>query len=84
MSSPHGPERPAPREDTVPDPCGCKARQEALNGMVPGLGDRVAAVAEPIKKGMGQMPAMLRPDMKSIVWLLIGAFVVPKLMTMVR
>jgi len=26
------------------------------------------------------MPEILRPDMKSIVWLLIGAFVVPIVM----
>lgn len=59
------------------DDCGCRARQEWLNEHVPGLGDRVATVAEPIKEGMDDMPEILRPDMKSLVWLAIGAFVVP-------
>ncbi len=59
------------------DDCGCAARQAWLNERVPGLGDRVATVAEPIKEGVEQMPAILRPDMKSLVWLAIGAVVVP-------
>ncbi|WP_433478144.1 hypothetical protein ACQPZP_14585 [Spirillospora sp. CA-142024] len=59
------------------DDCGCRARQEWLNGQVPGLGDAVAEVAEPIKKEMDKMPEILRPDMKSLVWLAIGAVVVP-------
>lgn len=59
------------------DDCGCRARQEWLNSQVPGLGDAVAVVAEPIKEGMDTMPEILRPDMKSLVWLAIGALVVP-------
>lgn len=57
--------------------CGCAARKSWLNRQVPGLGDRVATVAEPIKEGMETMPEILRPDMKSLVWLAIGAVVVP-------
>jgi hypothetical protein len=30
------------------------------------------------------MPEILKPDLKAIVWLGIGAFVVPRLLTMVR
>lgn len=67
-----------------PDPCGCKARQAALNSAVPGLGDRVAVVAEPIYERWQAMPSVLKPDMKSLVWLAIGAFLVPRLLTMVR
>jgi hypothetical protein len=29
------------------------------------------------------MPAILKPDMKAVVWLLVGAFVVPKVMAAV-
>lgn len=57
--------------------CGCAARRAWLNDRVPGLGDHVATVAEPIKEGMETMPEILRPDMKSLVWLAIGALVVP-------
>jgi hypothetical protein len=59
------------------DDCGCKARQAWLNERVPGLGDRVADVAEPIKREVEDMPDILRPDLKSLVWLAIGAVVVP-------
>lgn len=30
------------------------------------------------------MPAILKPDAKAIVWLAIGALVVPRLLTVVR
>ena len=30
------------------------------------------------------MPSVLKPDMKALVWLALGAFVVPKVMGMVR
>lgn len=30
------------------------------------------------------MPPVLKPDMKAVVWLLIGAFVAPKVMAAVR
>jgi hypothetical protein len=30
------------------------------------------------------MPEILRPDAKAIVWLALGAFVLPKAMTMIR
>ena len=59
------------------DDCGCAARKAWLNRHVPGLGDRVEVVAEPIKREMDKMPEILRPDMKSLVWLAIGAVVVP-------
>jgi hypothetical protein len=57
--------------------CGCSARRDWLNGRLPGLGDRVARVAEPIYERWKAMPEMLRPDLKSLVWLAIGAIVVP-------
>jgi len=30
------------------------------------------------------MPSILKPDMKSLVWLAVGALVVPKVLAMVR
>lgn len=30
------------------------------------------------------MPELLKPDMKAIVWLAIGAFVLPKVLVMVK
>lgn len=88
MSSPHGPA--TDRDDTPvppapePRPCGCQERQAALNGVVPGLGDAVKVVADPIYERWLDMPSVLKPDMKSLVWLAIGAFIVPRLLTMVR
>lgn len=29
------------------------------------------------------MPAILKPDLKAVVWLAIGAFAVPKIMAMI-
>jgi hypothetical protein len=64
--------------------CGCKKRQEYLNGKVPGLGDAVRVVAEPVADVIGykgrvrKMPEILKPDMKSLVWLAIGTLVVAR------
>lgn len=33
---------------------------------------------------MPAIPAVLRPDMKSVVWLLIGAFVAPMVLRKLR
>lgn len=30
------------------------------------------------------MPPVLKPDMKAVVWLLIGAFALPKIMAVVK
>jgi len=30
------------------------------------------------------MPTVLKPDMKALVWLALGAFVVPKVLSMVK
>lgn len=64
--------------------CGCEGRRSRLNEMRPGLGDQVARVAEPVKETIQVMPTILRPDLKSLVWLAIGALVVPRILTMVR
>lgn len=71
--------------------CGCAERQARLNAYVPGLGDKVAFVLQPfapvvnrISQGDNVMPDILRPDMKSLVWLAIGAFVVPMVLRMVK
>jgi len=68
--------------------CGCKTRQARLNHFVPGLGDKVATVLNPIQtvicKGEKSMPDILKPDMKAIVWLAIGAFAVPFVLKMVK
>jgi hypothetical protein len=50
--------------------CGCEGRRERLNHWWPGLGDKV-------KEGITEMGNLLRPDMKAIVWLALGALVLP-------
>lgn len=40
--------------------CGCQERRDALNEWRPGLGDRVATVAEPVKQAAFQVVAWLR------------------------
>jgi hypothetical protein len=66
------------------DDCGCSARQEWLNEQIPGLGDAVKVVADPIADAIGykgrvrKMPELLKPDMKSLVWLAIGTLVVSR------
>jgi len=64
--------------------CNCKARQAKWNALFPGLGDAAAIVFNPIQKMIcnnakeeSNMPSVLKPDMKAIVWLAIGALVVP-------
>lgn len=74
--------------DALCNQCGCKNRQARLNKYVPGLGDKVATVLNPIQvvvcKGENAMPDILKPDMKAIVWLAIGAFAVPFVLKMVK
>lgn len=69
------------------DDCGCSKRKEWLNVHVNGLGNAVEYVAEPVAnligyKGrdskMGSLPGLLKPDMKSLIWLAIGTLVVSK------
>lgn len=62
--------------------CGCSKRKASLNNRIPHSGDVVAFFAEPVADVIGykrerKMPEILKPDTKSLVWLLIGAFVVP-------
>lgn len=64
--------------------CGCSARKRWLNDLAPGLGDQVEKVAGPIYERWQKMPEMLRPDMKSLVWLALGAFVVPMVLRKIR
>lgn len=67
-----------------PEDCGCAARQEWLNNQVPGMGDKVKVIADPIADMIGykgrtrKMPEILRPDMKSLVWLAIGTLIVAR------
>jgi len=65
------------------DDCGCAKRQAALNAAIPGLGDAVKVVADPVADVIGyrrvrKMPEILKPDMKSLVWLAIGTLVVAR------
>lgn len=65
--------------------CGCEARKQWLNEHVPGSGDAVAFFAEPVADVLGykrerKMPEILKPDTKSLVWLAIGAFVLPMIL----
>lgn len=65
-------------------PCGCRSRQSWLNRKIPGLGDAVKVVADPVADAIGykgrerKMPELLKPDMKSLIWLAIGTFVVAR------
>jgi hypothetical protein len=58
--------------------------------MVPGFGDALAVVFNPIQRqicnseGEMKMPDILKPDMKSLAWLAFGAFVVPMILRKVR
>jgi hypothetical protein len=60
--------------------CGCERRQAALNGVRPGLGDRVATVAQPIKEAylMTSKPAV------AVVGFCVGAFLIPWVLAQVR
>lgn len=61
--------------------CDCKKRQEWLNQAIPGFGDKLAVVFNPIQQMIcereNSMPSILKPDLKSLVWLAIGAVLVP-------
>lgn len=57
--------------------CGCEQRQQWLNDREPGLGDRV-------KETIDGMRNLLKPDATAIVWMLIGAFVAPFVITKIR
>lgn len=57
--------------------CGCEQRQAWLNERRPGLGDHV-------KETIDGMKNLLKPDATAIVWLLIGAFVAPFVITKLR
>jgi len=52
--------------------------------MVPGLGDAVKVIADPVADAIGYKRErkmsldLLKPDMKSLVWLAIGTLVVSK------
>lgn len=68
--------------------CGCAKRQSALNAFAPGLGDHVKLILQPVEpllmKGVTVNSDLLKPDMKAILWLLVGAFVVPYVIKMVK
>lgn len=71
--------------------CGCNRRKNRLNAAVPGLGDNVelflspiAPIVKPYLSGEKTMTDLLKPDMKSFVWLAIGAFVVPYVLKLVK
>lgn len=64
--------------------CGCEDRRNKLNNFYPGLGDKVKLVADPVQEGFNNMPEILRPDTKSLVWLAIGAFVVPMVLRFIK
>lgn len=71
--------------------CDCKSRQEWLNNRIPGLGDSVAIVFNPIQQficpnenGETPMKDILKPDLKSLVWLGVGFLVVPFIMSKLK
>lgn len=59
--------------------CGCDRRRARLNAALPGLGDAVAVVAEPIKETW-----MRNKTTMAALGFLVGAFVVPWLIAQVR
>ena len=59
--------------------CGCEERQAALNEWRPGLGDRVATIAQPIKEAY-----MTSKPMVALAGFLVGAFVIPWVLAQVR
>lgn len=72
--------QPSPSDD-----CGCAKRQSQLNAVVPGLGDAVKVIADPVADAIGYKGRekkmsldLLKPDVKSLVWLAIGTLVVSK------
>jgi hypothetical protein len=71
--------------------CGCNRRKQRLNAAMPGLGEHVelflqpiAPIVKPYLSGEKTMTDLLKPDMKSLVWLAIGAFVVPYVLKLVK
>jgi hypothetical protein len=72
--------------------CGCNKRKARLNAAVPGLGDHVELFLSPVQPIVNSNVLrstlmnmdLLKPDMKSLVWLAIGAFVVPYVLKLVK
>lgn len=60
--------------------CGCARRRERLNQLRPGLGDAVAAVAEPIKEAYMR----IRFGVPEVLAFLAGAFLVPHVLAYLR
>lgn len=60
--------------------CGCEQRQAALNELRPGLGDRVATIAQPVKEAY----MMTSKPVVAIAGFLVGAFVIPWVLAQVR
>jgi hypothetical protein len=44
----------------------------------------VAPLVKPLLSGDKTMTDLLKPDMKAIVWLIVGAFVVPYVLKLVK
>lgn len=67
--------------------CRCKYRQEQWNKLIPGLGDTAKVIFDPIQQiicneSSESMGNLLKPDMKSLVWLAVGFFVAPRVIAM--
>lgn len=60
--------------------CGCEQRQADLNEFRPGLGDRVATVAQPIKEAY----LMTSKPVIAIAGFCVGAFLIPWVLAQVR
>jgi hypothetical protein len=59
--------------------CGCEERRSRLNDFRPGLGDKVATVAEPIKEAYVKS----KPTV-AIAGFVVGAFLIPWVLAKVR
>lgn len=69
--------------------CRCKYRQELWNKFYPGLGDTAALIFDPIQRVIctessegNEMTNLIKPDLKSLVWLAVGFFVAPRVLAM--
>ncbi len=60
--------------------CGCEQRRSRLNTLRPGLGDKVATVAEPIKEAYVKSSK----SAVAISGFVVGAFLIPWVLAKVR
>lgn len=58
--------------------CGCEARRSRLNEVRPGLGDRVATVAEPIKEMFMELNRVIQEAVAAALGYLIADYLLAR------